>query len=195
MTEISSPLNREDATGTVGDDIRSLRKSRRITLADCATRLERSIGWLSQVERGQTEPGIADLRRIASLFEIPISFFFRNEQSPADEHGIVVRKDKRASLGSHAEGLVEELLSPHLSGDFEMLRSSFQPGAKSDLVKARPTQEGGYLVSGQLTMWIGENRYELAAGDSFQFQNENYRWENAGKEPAVAIWVISPPVY
>ena len=184
----------ERQTG-VGSDIRALRKSRNVTLADMADTLDRSIGWLSQVERGQTEPAIPDLRKIARTFEIPISFFFRNEMADEGETGLIVRAHSRARLGSRQDGLVEELLSPNLSGDFEMIRSQFEPHSKSELVAARPTQEGGYLVSGALTLWIGDKAHHLTQGDSFQFQNEQYRWENSNDEPAIALWVISPPVY
>lgn len=180
---------------SVGDDIRALRKSRGVKLADMAEELDRSIGWLSQVERGQAEPGIPDLRNIARMFEVPTSFFFRNELAEKEERGYVVRANLRASLGSRQDGVVEELLSPNLSGEFEMIRSEFQPGSSCNRVTARPTQEGGYLISGILTIWLGEKRFDLTAGDSFQFQNEDYRWENPGDEPAIAIWVISPPVY
>ena len=184
----------ERQTG-VGTDIRALRKSRSVTLADMAETLDRSIGWLSQVERGQTEPTIPDLRKIARVFEIPISFFFRNEMADESESGLIVRAHLRAKLGSRQDGLVEELLSPNLSGDFEMIRSEFEPHSKSELVAARPTQEGGYLISGALTLWIGDKAHHLAEGDSFQFQNEQYRWQNSSDEPAIVLWVISPPVY
>lgn len=197
QVEASSNRTAENAepSAGVGADIRALRKSRGVTLADMAETLDRSIGWLSQVERGQAEPGIPDLRKIARLFEIPTSFFFRNEQAEEDECGLIVRAHSRGSLGSRQDGLVEELLSPNLSGEFEMIRSEFEPHSKSELVSARPTQEGGYLISGSLTLWIGGKAHQLNAGDSFQFQNEAYRWENSGDEPAIALWVISPPVY
>ena len=179
----------------VGGDIRALRLSRDVTLTELATRIGRSTGWLSQVERGLHEPGIPDLRAIAAMFGIPVSFFFRNDTAPEGERGTIVRKATRASLGSRRDGLTEQLLSPHLSGDFEMIRSEFQPRAKSLAIAARPSQEGGYLVSGRLVLTIGAQRHALEAGDSFQFQNQSYAWENPGDEPAVAIWIISPPIY
>lgn len=179
----------------VGADIRALRKSRHIRLNDLATALNRSSGWLSQIERGQTEPAISDLRNIADYFEMPISFFFRNDEAPAHEKGLVVRKAARMSLGSKMDGLTEQLLSPHLSGEFEMLRSEFAPGAKSDWVAARPTQEGGYIMTGALELYLGDKTLHLFEGDSFQFQNETYRWTNPGCEPAIILWVIAPPIY
>ncbi len=44
-------------------------------------------------------------------------------------------------------------------------------------------------------MWIGERRFDLKPGDSFRFKGERHRWRNPGLEPAIAIWVIAPPVY
>ena len=178
-----------------GGDIRAFRLARGITLAAMAARIGRSTGWLSQVERGLHEPGIPDLRAIAALFAIPVSFFFRNDTAPEGERGTIVRKANRASLGSRRDGLTEQLLSPHLSGDFEMIRSEFQPRAKSPAIAARPSQEGGYLVSGRLVLTIGPQRHMLEAGDSFQFQNQAYAWENPGDETAVAVWIVSPPIY
>lgn len=191
---ISNEFVTSNETG-VGLDIRALRKSRDIRLKQLASDLGRSTGWLSQIERGQTEPSISDLRNIATYFDIPLSFFFRNEQADENEQGIVVRKEARAALGSRQHGLVEELLSPDLSGDFEMIRSEFAANTKSEWVEARPTQEGGYVVSGTLVLWLDEQKLVLNAGDSFQFQNQRYRWENPNEVATVAIWVISPPVY
>lgn len=191
-------LEREDfevGAAGAGADIRALRKARGLTIAELAAHLSRSNGWLSQVERGQTEPSISDLRRIATLFGIPISFFFRNDAAPDEERGVIVRRRSRGRLGSAEDGLTEELLSPDLAGDFEMIRSVFAPGAASDLRPARVATDAGYLVSGALRLWIGGRRFDLEPGDSFRFRNQPYRWENPGADPAVVVWVISPPIY
>ncbi|WP_018688259.1 helix-turn-helix domain-containing protein [Ahrensia kielensis] len=179
----------------IGDDVRALRKARSMTITELAEKLGRSIGWVSQVERGQTNPSIPDIRSLAEIFEIPVSFLFRNELADDAERGFVVRKDARASFGNRQDGLVEQLLSPDLSGDFEIIHSTFEPHSQSAWIKARPTQEAGYLMSGTLTLRFKDRSFVLNAGDSFQFQNEKYQWSNDGDEPAVAVWVISPPVY
>lgn len=179
----------------VGADIRSLRKARGMTLAALAAALDRSIGWLSQVERGQAVPAITDLKTIGRLFKLPVSFFFRNEQAPEDERGVVVRAGARAIMGSAEDGLREELLSPDISGGFEMIRSVFEPGAGRSVMEARPSEDGGYVVRGSLEITIGDSTFQLGPGDSFQFQNMPYRWRNTGDEPAVVIWVIAPPIY
>jgi transcriptional regulator with XRE-family HTH domain len=176
-------------------DIRALRKSRGLTLTELALRLGRSVGWMSQVERGLSTPSIADLRAFADIFMVPISLFFGHEVRNEHERGVIVRAGHRRSLGTSDSGLVEELLSPDLGGSFEVLRSEFAAGAELKAVAHRPTEEAGYLVSGVFDIEIDGIWHSLSAGDSFRFDNKPFRWKNPGVEPAVVIWVVSPPVY
>ena len=180
---------------SVGPDLRALRKSRNVTLAELALATGRSIGWLSQVERGLSTPSIDELRVIADRLDAPLSLFFGDPDAPAHERGHVVRWNAGRSLGAPEGGLSEMLLSPDLGGAFEIVRSVFDPGAELAEAQTRPTEEAGYLISGRLELWIGEKRFSLGPGDSFRFRGEPYRWRNPGDEPCVAIWVIAPPVY
>lgn len=183
-------------TAQVGQDIRALRKSRGLTLQALASQLDRSTGWLSQVERGQTMPAIPDLAKIAEIFGITISMFFRAASRAAAEQGLIQRAADRVALGAPAFGLTEELLSPNLGGSFEMIQSTFAPGAESGLQHPAPNrQDGGVVLAGQLTLSIGDLETTLAPGDSFQFSGQPYRWRNPGEVPAVVLWVISPPIY
>ena len=181
-------------TAGPGPDLRALRRSHGLTLAELADRVGRSVGWLSQVERGQSDPSIRDLRAMAAIFDLPLGFFFRHDEAPAVERGHVVRRDTRRTLGGRG-GLTEELLSPDLGGSFEVFRSIFEPGAELAEPEIRPTEEAGYLISGRLDLWIGDSCFRLEAGDSFRFERQAFRWRNPGAEPAVVIWVIAPPVY
>ena len=62
------------AAATLGADIRALRKARGLTLSDIAAVLNRSVGWLSQVERDMSDPSISDLRQIAEALGVPVRF-------------------------------------------------------------------------------------------------------------------------
>ena len=184
-----------DTPHTLGADLRALRKARGLTLLDMAVALGRSVGWLSQVERDLSEPSITDLRHIAGFLDVSVSMLFRHAAAPADEAGFVVRKDVRRPIGSSIAGLVEELLSPDLTDDFEMVHSTFQPHSTIKDTVTRPTQEVGYLVSGTLQIEINGKTHHLNPGDSFRVRGEPFRWANPSDHPAVAIWVIAPPVY
>jgi quercetin dioxygenase-like cupin family protein len=150
---------------------------------------------MSQVERGISMPTLADLRRLADLFGVPMSLFYTREQ-PADTDGeLVVRAGARRQLGRSEPGLLEELLSPSLGGTFEMRRRVFAPGAESAAQPRRETEEAGFVVAGRLLLEIDGVSQELDAGDSFRFKGKAVRWRNAGAAEAIVIWVMSPPVY
>jgi transcriptional regulator with XRE-family HTH domain len=176
-------------------DIRALRKARGLTLTTTAVKLGRSVGWVSQVERGLSVPTLADLRALADLFSVPISLFFAHEAADDAERGVIVRAGRRRTLGTSESGLVEELLSPDLGGSFELLRSEFAPGAALSSPTVRPTEEAGYVVAGRFDLEVDGIWHELGPGDSFRFAGQPFRWRNPGEEPAVVIWAVSPPVY
>ena len=184
----------EDSAG-IGADLRALRKSRGMTLTDLATATGRSVGWLSQVERSISQPSIDDLRLLADRLDAPLSLFFGDPGAPSEERGYIVRWNAGRSLGAPEGGLNEMLLSPDLGGAFEIVRSVFDPGAELSEPQTRPTEEAGYIISGQLDLWINDRLFQLNEGDSFRFRREPYRWRNPGDQPAVVIWVIAPPVY
>ncbi|MEM9733123.1 MAG: XRE family transcriptional regulator [Pseudomonadota bacterium] len=194
-----SALSITDESHTValalGADVRALRKSRGYTLQELALKVGRSVGFVSQVERGMSSPSIDDLRAIATALDVPTSWFFAQDQQNDNERGTIVRAASRRALGTHESGIVEELLSPDLGGSFEMFRSEFQPGASMDTPVLRETEEAGYVVSGSLDITIGDQEFTLEEGDSFRFDHKPYTWRNSGPIPAVVIWVVSPPVY
>ncbi len=179
---------------TLGADLRALRKARGLTLADVAEAMEKSVGWVSQVERDISEPSITDLRGFARLMDVSVSSLFRTVAA-AGEEGYIVRADARRPIGSREAGLVEELLSPDLTDDFEMVHSTFEAGAVMPEQICRPTQEVGYIVSGRLDLWIDDTLFHLNPGDSFRIRGQDYRWENPHAEPCIAIWAIAPPIY
>ena len=202
---------------SLGEDLRALRTGRKLTLEEVAAHLNRSVGWLSQVERGISQPHMEDLRQFSSLFDVPLSLFFGIPDAPENERGRIVRSGARRTIGQRESGLLETLISPDLTDSFEMIHSTFQPGSSSGASLTRPTQEIVYLVSGKLDIWLQpilshksalntdknmhdrnaqeEGAFTLQAGDSFRVRGESLRWANPYSEPAVAIWCISPPVY
>ena len=187
----SAPLH---SSGKIGSDIRALRRSRNWTLSDLADQLQRSVGWLSQVERNVSEPALDDIRKIANLFALPVSFFF-TAPTENDSSAYIVRAATRRVMSDKPKGLFESLLSPDLGGAFEIIHSVFAPGAKCPETFVRPTEEAGYVLEGCLVLFINEERFELEQGDSFRFAGDTISWVNEGSVNAVLIWVIAPPVY
>ena len=119
----------------VGADIRSLRKARGLTLTDLCDALGRSVGWLSRLsaDRPILQFLISSPLRPCSRFRSASSFAMRmrRKTSVAGLCGQV-----QGQRWAPEDGLKEELLSPDISGEFEMIRSVFAPGAKREVMPA-----------------------------------------------------------
>ncbi|MEO1306670.1 MAG: helix-turn-helix domain-containing protein [Pseudomonadota bacterium] len=179
----------------LGGDLRTLRKARNLTLQQAAQHMERSTGWMSQVERGLSAPSATEVQRLAALYDVPISMILGDATGPEAERGRIVRPDTRRPIGAQVPGLVEQLLSPDLTDSFEVIHTTFEPHAAITTPRQRPTEEIGYILSGRLKITISGHEFEVKRGDSFRIRNEPYLWENPHPVAAQAIWVIAPPVY
>ncbi len=178
----------------LGADLRALRRARGLTLQALAARLGRSVGWMSQAERGLSRPAVDDLRRLAAALDVPLAALLR-PVGEAGERGVVVRAGARRPIGSREAGLTEELLSPDLSGAFEVVRSTFAPGARLAREARRPTEEVGYVESGRLDLTVAGRLHRLGPGDGFRLRGEPFLWANPHPSPCTVIWVIAPPIY
>lgn len=178
---------------SLGDDLRALRQARGLRLADLAGLTGRSVGWLSQVERGLSVPSVEDLRLLARHLDVPLSSLFRSA-TPEAERGHVLRRAARRPIKSRVAGLVEQLLSPDLDDCFEVVHATALPGGRLSEPVVRDTHELGYVLSGRLDLWIGVQHYELEPGDSFRIRREPFIWMNPHAEPCELLWVIAPPV-
>ena len=57
-------------------------------------------------------------------------------------------------------------------------------------------EEFGYLMSGRLTIHLGEKIYHVKSGESFYYQaSQKHRIENSGSRPAKFLWISTPPEF
>ena len=182
----------------LGSQIRDLREARGIRLAELAGAIGKSIGYLSQIERGRSEISISTLTRISDALGVQISWFFQGyDPAVPAEHGYVVRRENRRPLNFPGTGIEEELLSPTLTGEAELILSTFAPGARSgDEQVSRMAEQSGYVIAGTLELDVGRRRFSLRAGDSFRIgRGEPFTARNPGPDTSVSLWVIAPPKY
>ena len=61
-----------NSSSTLGADLRSLRKSRKMTIKELSTATEKSLGWISQIERDKSQPSIDDLKDLARVLNLSL---------------------------------------------------------------------------------------------------------------------------
>ena len=182
----------------IGNQVREMRKAKGMTLQQLADRVGRSVGYISQVERGISSVDIQNLHEIASALGVGINWFFQGDGAGSeDESGIIVRKTRRRRLNFQGAGITEELLSPSLNGAFEVILGTLQPGAATgEKNYSRNGEEAGVVLKGELELWVGDKCYHLFEGDSFAFPlSTPHRSSNPGHTETTVMWIIAPPTY
>ncbi|WP_299504371.1 cupin domain-containing protein [Cypionkella sp.] len=185
-----------DPAGFLGERMRGLRKRRGLTLAQLAEAAGLSIGYISQLERNLASPSIPALVNIAKGLGVTVQWFFAGEVPvPDDERGYVIRRNNRLSL-RYAGGIVDELLTPKLSLQVEMIYTRMPAGTESEQFYTHEGDEVGFVLQGQLEFWIGARHFLLQAGDTCSYSSsEPHRYRNPGPDEAVVLWAISPPSF
>jgi len=154
---------RESSEVQLGQRVKSLRERQQLSLRALAARSGVSINAISRIERGETSPTVASLRRLAAALGQPIGAFFPDGPAPA---AAVVRRDRR--LRSEGEGVVLESLATGLPDQrFEPYMLTLEPGASN---LPAPVTHGGQefllCLQGSVICLVGEETHPLAAGDS-----------------------------
>jgi quercetin dioxygenase-like cupin family protein len=155
-----------------------------------------SVGYLSLLERDLSTPSINALHAISRALGVTISWFFDAGDIPPSERDFIVRRTRRRRLDFSA-GIVDELLSPSLEGQLELLASRFPPGSSSGAAPyTHHGEEAGVVIRGKLELWVEGKTFLLEAGDSFGFPSTlAHRYRNPDSEEAEVIWAITPPSY
>jgi len=181
----------------IGREIRALRKARGQTLSQLSKQAELSSGYLSQIERSISHPSIKALHSISRALDVTVSWFFPPEiKGETEWRRNVVRANARRKLYFDS-GITDELLSPNLERQIELLRCTFKPGAESgDKPYGHDGEEAGIIIAGELDLWLEEQHIVLQEGDSFAFDSQRpHRYANRTTADTVVIWVITPPSY
>lgn len=178
---------------SVGARIRSVRQRRGLSLRGLSAQADVSIGMLSQIERGVTDPSLQTLRQVSRALDVPLFDFFQ----PAEPTSVaVVRRDRRVGLAApHSE--VAYTRVSHGSGQLEMLEGTLAPGgASSPEPWSHASEECAVVTAGTVTVEVADNAHVLEVGDSCYFDSRlPHRYVNDGDEPAVFILAVTPPSF
>ncbi len=189
---------------SLGSKIRQQRKMRKLTLAELAEICDISPSFLSQIERDQATPSIATLHTIANAFGLSLATFFKepgqdnDHRQPTKTLAQVVRADRRKTLTYPGSGIRNELLSPDLRRDIQMMWVVIPLDADTgDEPLVHEGEECGVVLQGQVEVWVGdEEHYILGPGDAiYQKSTVPHRSRNVGDEEVIIVVAITPPSF
>jgi transcriptional regulator with XRE-family HTH domain len=200
-----------DPAVAIGARLAAHRAQRGIKVSALARQIGVSPSLISQIERGQSRPSVSTLFALAEALGVPVDAFFRDgdqTQRPPEpprlgvvgdtssgerEQRYVVRRGERSAIDIEG-GVRWERLTPLPLDDLEFMELVYGPGAESHKALYRhPGMEMVLVLSGTLVIFLGFERYELAAGDSICFPSSTpHRYLNPTEETTRAVTVILP---
>ena len=114
---------------SLGEKIRQRRKELGLVLTELAEMCDISPSFLSQIERDQASPSISTLHNIALALGVTVASFFADSSEDVnnahagskERAAYVVRADQRKLLIYPGSGIRNELLSPDLNREIQMM--------------------------------------------------------------------------
>ncbi|CAG9166635.1 cupin domain-containing protein [Cupriavidus pampae] len=186
----------EAVSRQLGMRIRAARKARAITLDGLSEQTALSAGFLSRLERGETNASISNLIVIADRLGIPLRDFFEGPgQEPQPEFVVSRASERNAAAAMEGKGYTYRLTSGVLADQqMSAFELTYLPGeAMHGESLSHKGEEVLYLLEGQLEFEINGQVAVLDAGDCVHFNCEKpHRGRNIGKTPARLLMVVTP---
>ena len=175
----------------IGQKLRDLRLRQGMTLKDVSERTGLSAGFLSSLERSQTNASVATLQKLAKLYHTNfLTFFDDSGQGPK-----LVRSGERKVLEAQPGTRIELLALGQTVMESQLWRVA--PGTSSGGAYSHEGEEFIYVLKGRFEVWLEEvEHYVLRPGDCLYFSStQPHRWLNPGKTEARLLWVNTPPTF
>jgi transcriptional regulator with XRE-family HTH domain len=188
-----------------------------MTLEDVSKKTGLSKSFLSQVERGITEPSITSLKKVAKEYGYSVVNLFQegNEvnsdwvyqghiQKQSETHPTyverpeVVRADRRKKLCLPGSNVMYDLLTPDLNRQIEVMYMTVSKGDTSgdEPMLDPPGEKMGIVLRGVLEVRIGTERYRLEEGDSIYYPTTMpHSWRAVEGKVIEVIWILTPPSF
>jgi transcriptional regulator with XRE-family HTH domain len=172
LTGSSAP---KEATPTleseIGAEVRRLRKSFDLTVAELGVASGISSGMLSKIENGSISPSLSTLSSLAKALNVPITGLFRETGEQRDcsfvKAGTGVRIERRGTKAGH----LYDLLGHSLGGEVtvEPYLITLKANAESYIDFRHAGVEFIYMLSGKVRYRHADRSYVLEPGDALFF--------------------------
>ena len=179
----------------IGQKIRNLRKETDMTLKELSDKTDLSVSFLSQLERGITTIAIDSLDSLASVFGLPITYFFESDIPVNGSQNIVRRHERQIIIAD--QSVVQYALSRDVQKCLFPCLYELPPCSVREKIELyrHKGEEFVYVLSGILTVVLEMKTYELYPGDSFHISASlSHNVQNNTSDLVQYISVCMPPI-
>jgi transcriptional regulator with XRE-family HTH domain len=185
------PSRARPRTETLGDRIRNLRRDRGLRLVDLAKMTDLSVSFISQVERGLTNPGMRSLILMADALEVrPHSLLEETSQSEAP--WVLTRAADQEEVAN--DGGTARTITSNMNPRFNAYDFSGGP-RKYYTFYNTPEDILMIMLAGQLEVEMEtDETLILSAGDTlFVRGGTTHRWRQIGRAKCRMLSVLHAP--
>lgn len=178
-----------DINLTVAQNIKHIREEKKLTLDAAASITGVSRSMLAQIEKGDVNPTISILWKIANGYKVSFT-------SLVDDHSDATVFIKKDTITPLVEDEGKFINYPVFTFDeqrlFETYRIEIAPGGKLDsLPHLAGTEEYVTVFEGAVDITIDNQCYHLLKGDSIKFKGDNpHGYKNVGNHIAFLSMLI-----
>ncbi|RMA40863.1 helix-turn-helix domain-containing protein [Rhodophyticola porphyridii] len=180
---MSRPKPKNDPN--LGALIRKRRKQLDLTLQALCDDAGLSVGYLSQVERGQATPSLGTLAQIAQGLHVGLEYFIATPK-PADS---LSRSGARPQFSIDGSSILYESLGTEFPGaELSCYLLHVPPGYASETV-SHEGEEIVFLLEGEITQTLGGQTFILQQGDSLHYSGATpHSWSNETDRTTRLLW-------
>ena len=173
----------------IAANIKELRAYKGLTLEEAAKITNVSKSMLAQIERGEVNPTISVLWKIANGYKVSFTSLMENREQAS----FVIREKDITPLAENEEKYINYPIFPFQENkSFETYRIQIKVGGFLD---AQPhlngTEEYITVFSGQVEITVGTETFLLDIGDSIRFMaNVPHSYRNLGNKDVFLSMII-----
>lgn len=146
---------------------------------------------LNQIELAKTAPSITTMAKIARALQVSLATLLESDASPT--HYLIKQQEARLVTSADGAYTARALFPPHGPQTNEFYEVRLAPGALETAAVQPPGAIENIVVhEGRLRLKVGDELFELSAGDAIQFDaNQPHIYENPDDKPARLYLVVS----
>ena len=175
----------------IGSKLKRLRIKNNLTQEELADRCELSKGFISQIERDLASPSISTLSDLLQCLGTDLKDFFNDAQ---DTDVVFTKDDVFVKENKEDKNLINWIVPNSQKHDMEPIIITLLPGGSSYVDDPHEGEEFGYVLSGSITLCVGNKKYRVKKNESFYYKaNQAHYIKNTAKTNASVLWVSTPP--
>ncbi|PHS85910.1 transcriptional regulator [Aeromonas dhakensis] len=122
-------------------------------------------GAICMIEQDKVSPSVASLQKLLSVYELPLSRFFAEEEV-ASTPSVVIRAEQLIELGS--QGVSMKLVhNGNNRRQLGFMLETYAPGTDTGGQVTHLGEEVGTVLEGSVILTVAGQTYQLSAGDSY----------------------------